>query len=563
MENKNYMKSLVKLAFSLFAGMCMVVSCNDSDDENISGFTLDAQEFTLGAEGGTETVKVASGTKWVAKVNKPWVKVMPANGVGVTECQIVVDSTLLSDGLRNAVVTFVPEGQEKQEVQIKQIGFGNIIDLSKNEVSVVNMGDYGKRYFEISVTTNVDFDVNIPAGQGWISSVKTPVSLDGGARPRTTKVRFNWDMNTDPLVREAVIKFTPVDPSIIVKRPAVLTVTQEAAPVINDDRTGDSIAILLIGVKMNALLVWDTSEKMDYWDGVTLWEKTDENVTEEQIGRVRSVGFAMLSTKEVLPTELRHLKYLETLSISGNGNKMLLPDNFFMGDALTNLKHLKHLRISGYGLTELRADQELREPMKTLESVDFSSNHFTKLPGDLTPNKFPNLKSINLIGMRRHDYNLDLRDNVWQPNWGMRIHVSELNRLFLWEKLVVLRLSYNYIYGQFPAVIAEAPYYTDADIALSDTIQSASPENLAKLKTIQRVMPKMEVFSINLNFLTGNVPDWLFYHPRFANFIPFTFVYTQDSGYDTEGKVPRIDNEPANLDDFYKFYPLAAPKKTE
>ena len=58
-------------------------------------FTIDTQEVTLGATGGMEPVKVASGTKWVAKVDKPWVKVMPANGVGSTNCEIVVDSTLL------------------------------------------------------------------------------------------------------------------------------------------------------------------------------------------------------------------------------------------------------------------------------------------------------------------------------------------------------------------------------------------------------------------------------------------------------------------------------------
>lgn len=562
MENRIDMKSLVKLAFSLLAGMCMIASCNDSDDENISGFTLDVQELTLGAEGGTETVKVASGTKWVAKVDKPWVKVMPANGVGATECKIVVDSTLAND-IRNAVVTFVPEGQAKQEVQVHQIGFGKMIGLNKEEVSVVNMGKYGERHFEISVTTNVDFNVNIPAeARAWIKSDKTPVSLDAGARPRTTKVRFDWNMNTDPLVREAMITFTPVNSEDHLEKEAVLKVTQDAAPTIEDNRSGDSIAILLTGEKMNALVVWDTSEKMDYWDGVTLWEKTDD-VPAEWVGRLRSVGFAMLSTKEELPSELSHLKYLETLSISGNGNKMLLPDNFFMGDALTNLQHLKHLRVSGYGLTDLRPSLELKEPMKTLESVDFSSNHFSTIPYQLNSDNFPNLTSINLIGMRRHDYNLNLSDDVWQANWGMRVDVSTLTNLFTWEKLKELRLSYNYIYGQFPKEIYGVPNYTDTDIAANDTLNSASLANKEKLKTIQRVMPNMEIFSINLNFLTGDVPDWLFYHPRFANFIPFTFIYTQDNGYDPDGIVPRINNEPANLDEFYEFYPAAKPQKTE
>lgn len=560
MENRNYMKSLVKLAFGLFAGMCMIVSCNDSDDENTSGFTLDAQEFTLGAEGGTEIVKVATGTKWVAKVDKPWLKVMPANGVGSAECQIVVDSALSND-VRSAVVTFAPEGQPQQTVEIYQTGFGKMIGLSKEEMSVVNMGDYGKRFFEILVTTNVDFDVNIPAeAKKWIKSNVKQIVLDAGARPRTTKVRFDWEMNTDPDVREAAITFTPKDETVQLEKDAVLKVTQDAAPRIDDNRTGDSIAILLIAVKMKAMTVWDTSEKMDYWEGVTLWEKTDKGVVPEQVGRLRSVVFTMLDTKEVLPSEFRHLKYLERLSIVGNGNKMLLPDKFLMGDALAELKHLKHLQLSGYGITDLLST-ELKEPMKTLESLDVSSNHFTVIPYTLNSTDFPKLTSLNLTGMRRHDYNLNLSDDVWQPNWGMRIDVASdsFKELLMWENLKVLRLSYNYLYGQLPKFEDVDPY-SDVDIADNDTLNTCTDK--VKLKTIPRVMPKMEFFAINLNFLTGDVPDWLFYHPRFANFIPFTFIYTQDNGYDPAGIVPRINNEPANLDEYYEFYPAyKAPDK--
>lgn len=561
MENRNYMKSLVKLAFSLFAGMCMIISCDDSNDENFSAFTLDAQEFTLGAEGGTEIVNVTSGTKWVAKASEPWIKVMPANGVGSTECRIVVDSALWAKEVRTAIVTFVPEGQAQQKVEIYQTGFGKMIGLSKEEMSVVNMGDYGKRYFEISVTTNVDFDVNIPVeAKGWIKSKAKDIVLDAGARPRTTKVRFDWEMNTDPEIREAAITFTPKDQEVELEKEAVLKVKQDAAPKIDDNRTGDSIAILLIGLKMKAMVTWDTSEKMDYWAGVTLWEKTDKGVVPEQVGRLRSVSFAMLDTKEVLPSELSHLRYLERLSIVGNGNKMLLPDNFLMGDALAGLKHLKHLQLSGYGITDLLS-AELKEPMNTLESIDFSSNHFTAIPSQLNSAKFPKLTSLNLTGMRRHDYNLDLRDDVWQPNWGMRIDVASYSfqQLLKWENLKELRLSYNYLYGQLPEFEDVAPY-TDADIADNDTLKTCT--NMEKLKSIPRVMPNMEFFAINLNFLTGDVPEWLFYHPRFANFIPFTFIYTQDNGYDPAGIVPRISNEPANLDEYYEFYPAyKAPDK--
>ena len=121
------MKPLFKIYLCLFASLCFIAACDDSDEEGISGFTINAQEFTLGATGGMESVKVASGTKWVAKVNQPWVKVMPANGVGSTNCEIVVDSTLSND-VRHAVVTFVPEGQSKQELKIHQTGYAESED---------------------------------------------------------------------------------------------------------------------------------------------------------------------------------------------------------------------------------------------------------------------------------------------------------------------------------------------------------------------------------------------------------------------------------------------------
>ena len=87
------MKLLFKIAFCLFAGLCICTACKDSE-ETISGFTLDKEDITLGAEGGTENVQIEAGSKWVAKADQPWVQVLPANGVGSTECKIVVDSTL-------------------------------------------------------------------------------------------------------------------------------------------------------------------------------------------------------------------------------------------------------------------------------------------------------------------------------------------------------------------------------------------------------------------------------------------------------------------------------------
>ena len=567
------MKPLLKIYLCLFTSLLFIAACDDSDEEGITGFTIDTQEVTLGAIGGMEPVKVASGTKWVAKVDQPWVKVMPANGVGSTNCEIVVDSTLSND-VRHAVVTFVPEGQPKQELKIHQTGYGKMIGLDKYEVEVANMANDDKRYFDISVTTNVKFKVEYPPIGSWVTTTKREpeLSLDYGARPRTIKMRFKWDMNTDPQERIASIKFLPVNAEDELEKEVTLTVKQEAAPEITDDRRGDSIAIVMASTKMRSMTSWDASERLDYWLGVTVWERTDKGVTPEQIGRVRSVEFRLLNTKEELPVEIGKIKYLETLVIYGNTNTMLLPSSYRIGNALAGLKYLRNLTISALGITTI-SKTELESSRKDLITLDLSGNNFTTIPYDLTPANFPGLLNLSLTGNRRYstitDLSTETRDN---PGLCIDASSSTLKNLLKWKNLKSLSLSYNLIYGKLPTFINSyngspeygVSTYTDEDIQQNDTLMSASEEVKAKLKTIPNILPNAEHFSINLNFLTGDdLPDWLLYHPRFARFDPFTLIYTQDSGKDMKGNIPGFKNEPSNLEWFYERYPKARPTLTD
>lgn len=564
------MKPLFNIYLCLFASLLFIAACDDSDEEGITGFTIDTQEVTLGATGGMEPVKVASGTKWVAKVDKPWVKVMPANGVGSTNCEIVVDSTLSND-VRHAVVTFVPEGQPEQELKIHQTGYGKMIGLDKYEVEVPNMGNADKRYFDISVTTNVKFKVDYPLIGSWVTTTKRnpDISLDYGARPRTIKMRFKWDMNTDPKERIASIKFLPMNDADKLEKEVTLTVKQEAAPEITDDRQGDSIAIVIASAKLRSMNNWDASERLDYWIGVTVWERTDKGVTPEQVGRVRSVEFRMLNTKEELPAEIGKIKYLETLVIYGNTNTMLLPSPYRIGNALAELKYLKNLTITAMGITTI-SKTELNGSHSILNTLDLSSNNFTDIPSDLTSANFPELVNLSLTGNRRYTTIADLNDS--RENLGLRLKADnyKFKNLLKWEKLKSLTLSYNLIYGQLPTFInswshqSEVPTYTDEDIRKNDTLMSASDEVKAKLKTIPKILPNAERFSINLNYLTGDdLPDWLLYHPRFALFNPFTLIYTQDTGKDMDGNIPGFKNEPSNLEWFYERYPKARPTLTD
>ena len=88
-------------------------------------------------------------------------------------------------------------------------------------------------------------------------------------------MRFKWDMNTDTQERKASIKILTVNAEDELEKEVTLTVKQEAAPEITDDRRGDSIAIVIASTKMRSMMNWDASERLDYWLGVTVWERTD------------------------------------------------------------------------------------------------------------------------------------------------------------------------------------------------------------------------------------------------------------------------------------------------
>ena len=535
----------------------MTISCSD-EDEGISGFQLDKTEITIGAEGGTDYVMVHSQEEWVAIASEPWLMVSPANGLGTTECRIMIDSTLVND-VRTATISFTPNGQAPQEVTVYQTGFDKMIIIEQPEVEIQSSAKIDKRYFEATVTTNVQFKVQIEyigGSSDWLSTETTEVNLDRGARPRTMKIRFDWRMNVDPEVRVAKINFVPANEEDMLKEPAVLTLTQKAAPKIEDNRAGDSLALIMIGEQLNLLGgSWDTSENMRNWSNVTLWEADDEDLpSPEAVGRVRSVMYAMLRTEESIPQEIRYLKYLESLDVSSNTNTMLL--SIDLGSEICGLDYLKHLRMFSYGLISLPDD--FHELGNSLETLDLSANNFATLPDVLTPENFPKLKKLNLIGNRRWT-TTDLRkaDN-YENGLGFHFQTStnnSLERMFLWENLEELRLSNNYIEGQLPDFEigkdgVEAYTQADVDAFGGDTIQYLADH------CIPKVLPNMKMLSLNLNFFTGKIPDWILYHPHFLDWIPeFLLFNQQEGGVNSEGVLVGFENEPATFDYYYNALP--------
>jgi hypothetical protein len=121
--------------------------------------------------------------------------------------------------------------------------------------------------------------------------------------------------------------------------------------------------------------------------------------------------------------------------------------------------------------------------------------------------------------------------------------------LLKWD-LDTLILSVNYLQGQLPTFEDDdsVPYYTQAEIDAVDSL----PQILVDRK-IKKVMPSCKRFSINHNRLYGKLPDWLLYHPALDMWAPQVLVFPQE-GRAQDGTLAVFENEPANMDYYYKEY---------
>lgn len=531
-------------------------------DENLlPRFEVDKPVITIGAEGGTEFLQVSSPTEWVAMSTEPWVSISPANGIGETRCNISIDSTLV-DGSRTATLYFRTLDEGDLRVSVNQLGFGKQIILEDSVLTIASStNSLSDRYFEATVTANIPFGIKVEYEESplieWITPSKVELELDRGSRPRTTTVRFDWKINTQFEERVAHIHFVPLNAEDILEHPAMLTLTQEAAPTITDDRAGDSLALITIIDRLQLLSPWEVSENMQYWPNITLWEATDEEiisgeVPQAAIGRVRSADIMMCYTKESIPQEIRYLKYIETLNIYSNVNTMLL--SIELGSEVCELEYLKHLQIGAFGLVSL--PDEFVKLGDKLESLDLSSNNFEDIPAILTKENFPKLKRLYFIDCRRWTVtNLGNKD-THEDGIGLHFNANEndaLKRLLLWDTLEELRLSNNYIEGQIPDFIVgqdgvEAWSQADVEAWGGDTIKN--------LVGMPKIMPNMKRLTLNLNFFTGKLPEWVLYHPHLLDWFPESLIYMQkENGIDSDGKLVKFDNEPTDYEYYYNFFP--------
>lgn len=536
----------MKLKSYIAVSLCAFALAGCSDDDRKIGVTVDGDAIEIGAEGGTRNIKVTADDAWIATTNDPWITISPANGRGSAQCRIIIDSALRNEPRQGIVrIQNQNDWEERRDITVSQDGYDYAITLDDKEINVSNYAAYDDRSFDVRVKTNVDFDIEIPEeAQAWLTAGDYKVELDRGLRPREVTVRFNWGINSRDIERNAVVKFRPKD-EVTLARQDELSVNQNAAePIEEDTRAGDSVALLAIARSLNMWESWETNEKMDNWDNVVLWEEGMDGYTPEKAGRVKFARFSTFGTKEGLPFEVQYLTAADELVFFSNTNWTTF--DLSTGEYITKLGQLRRLTISGYGLVDLDPDFK---NLKNLESLDISVNNFEKIPEVLTKENFPKLHALYLNTCQRGVI-YDLSNTTTTHFGGLFEETDQTRefprRLLEWDNLDTLTLSVNYLQGRIPDMKDYARKYTQADISAADSLPQA-------LVGTPKVLPNIKRFSINLNRLTGELPEWLLHHPALDWMDPFTLVFTQE-GKDQDGKLAGFTNEPVNLDEYYRFY---------
>lgn len=431
------------------------------------------------------------------------------------------------------------------------------------------------------------------------------IVLDRKYRPRTVNFKFRWAMNVVPAVRVAKVHLVPVkaedqlvDADGKPIDDVILTVRQKAAPKIEDNRAGDSLSVIMINQKLGSIATFDSSDNMRNWSGVTLWEATDKFVKEhpEALGRVRSVKFSMFNLKsgETLPKEVGNLKFLESFSVAANENNQIREVK--LGDEICSLKYLKNLTVQAYGLTQLPTD--FAKLGSSLETLNLVSNNFNKL-SDITnivnEKNFPKLRNLILYAQRRTDVVTNIASLGEKNASGVYVYNNypiglygkvnagtadrqALLKLLTWDKLNTLELSYCFLEGELPTdeemdaaleAAGKATRYSESDFStnkedyldklVGDTckwlLSDRSNPVTCKHKDgsvvsekvypyqVPRVLPNCRQLSLNLNFFTGKVPNWILFHPHLVEWNAPTMIFNQQpKGKNSDGAAVGFSN---------------------
>ena len=549
----------INIIFTALAAVTLL-ACQPNE-ENIFSVEVGSEDgvIAVGPEGGIHTIEIKSSDNWVVESSVPWIMVSPANGRGDIRCQVVIDSTLLNTVRTGKLRIKGSNDDGVPDIEVTQKGFDYQIVVDEPSRSLEDYAAYGARSFDVEVLSNVDFKVVLPAqAESWLSYKKPDLNLDRGARPRKVKVHFDWKVNSREDERLAAVQFVPVEEVKMGHHDTLKVVQKGALPIPVGTAAGDSLSLLAISRALGTYSEWNPSEQMQYWSNVQVYKEGDNK------GRVRYVQFFIFNTKEEIPYEVQNLTAAEEIVFYSNANQFL--KSLDTGEWITKLTQLKRLTIGAYGLTSLHPDFK---NLKNLEYLDLSANCFEEIPDMLNAENFPKLHSLILNANQRYtiyDLSNDTRENIGgfiEDNLNTTKGMAKFKQLLKWDNLDTLRLSVNYLQGELPDMKDEGlPVWTFEELKDSiavkkvvdgKTVWEDATELPTQLQNLPKVLPKAKFFAINFNRLSGNLPDWILYHPHLDFWTPYSLIFSQE-GKNRDGKNCSFDNEPASLDDYYDIY---------
>ena len=100
------------------------------------------------------------------------------------------------------------------------------------------------------------------------------------------------------------------------------------------------------------------------------------------------------------------------------------------------------------------------------------------------------------------------------------------------------------------------PKYSKEEVEANDTLKTAASVLVGKPK----VLPHCKDLRIGLNYLHGDLPDWLLHHPYLMFWSPEISIFNQNRGKDDQGIMPGFSNVPTSFEYFYELYPILKPK---
>ena len=71
----------------------------------------------------------------------------------------------------------------------------------------------------------------------------------------------------------------------------------------------------------------------------------------------------------------------------------------------------------------------------------------------------------------------------------------------------------------------------------------------------------MKRLTLNLNFFTGKIPEWLRFHPHLLDWFPEVLIFNQqEMGQDSKGTPEKFSDEPRSFTYYFDAYPLYKQK---